>query len=65
MILWQCTRDAGRLPVLRLCMVKDHVLAPAIVIDITFYWFEVEQKLVRSNYFAHDGQRALTFLTIF
>ena len=37
------------------------MLAPNIVIDITFYWFEGGQKLIRSrsNYFAHDGQRAI------
>ena len=32
--------------VLRLC-VKVHVFAPNIDIDITFYWFEAGQKLVR------------------
>ena len=33
---------------------KVHVLAPNIVIDITFNWFEAGQKLVRSrsNYFS-------------
>ena len=37
------------------------MLAPNIVIDITFHRFEEGQKLVRSrsNYLAHDGQRAL------
>ena len=37
------------------------MFAPNIVIGITFYGFEVGQKLVRlrSNYFAHDRQRAL------
>ena len=40
---------------------KVHVFAPNIVIGITFYGFEAGQTLVRlqSNYFAHDGQRAL------
>ena len=37
-----------------------------IVIGITFYGFEAGQKLVRSrsNYFAHDGQRAPTLVVI-
>ena len=29
------------------------------LLQITFYWFEAGQKLVRSNYFAYDGQGAL------
>ena len=39
---------------------ESPVFAPNIVIGITFYGFEAGQKLVRSrsNYFAHDGQRA-------
>ena len=34
---------------------------PLNLADTTFYWFETGQKLVRSrsNYFTHDGQRAL------
>ena len=38
------------------------MFAPNIVICITFCGFEAGQKLVRSrsNYFAHDGQRALS-----
>ena len=42
------------------------MFAPNIIIDITFYGFKAGQKLVRSrsNYFAHDGQRALSSITI-
>ena len=38
------------------------MFASNIVIGITFYGFEAGQKLVRSrsNYFTHDGQRALS-----
>ena len=40
------------------------MLAPNIVIDINFYWYEARQKLVRSrsNYCAHNGQRAIILL---
>ena len=40
--------------------VEVNVFTPDIVIGITFYGFEAGRKLVRSrsNYFAHDGQRA-------
>ena len=41
---------------------KVHVFAPNVVTGITFYGLEAGQKLVRSrsNYFAYDGQRALS-----
>ena len=43
---------------------KVHVFAPNLVIDITYYWFEAGQKLVRSlsSIYRMDNANCADFL---